>query len=108
MSFALLALICLAGIAGPLLAVSRRWGLPVVVGELLVGVAFGPMVAARLHPNEPTFAFLANVGFALVMFVAGSHIPVADRRLRQANARRTLQLGPQTLSALMALAPGSH
>jgi Kef-type K+ transport system membrane component KefB len=27
---------------------------------------------------------VANVGFALVMFVAGSHVPVGDRRLRQA------------------------
>jgi Kef-type K+ transport system membrane component KefB len=84
MSFASLALICLVGIAGPVLAVPPRWGLPVVVGELLVGIAFGPMGLAQLHPTQPTFAFLANVGFALVMFVAGSHVPVSDRRLRQA------------------------
>ena len=84
MTFALLALICLAGIAGPLLAISHRWGLPVVVGELLAGIAFGPMGAGRLHPTESTFAFLADVGFALVMFVAGSHVPIGDRRLRLA------------------------
>jgi Kef-type K+ transport system membrane component KefB len=84
MSFATLALICLVGIAGPVLAVPPRWGLPVVVGELLVGIAFGPMGLAQLHPTQPTFAFVANVGFALVMFVAGSHVPVGDRRLRQA------------------------
>jgi Kef-type K+ transport system membrane component KefB len=84
MSFALLALICAAGIAGPLLAVSHRWGLPVVVGELLVGIVLGPIFLGRLHSTEPTFAFLANIGFALVMFVAGSHVPVGDHRLRQA------------------------
>lgn len=84
MSFALLALVCLAGIAGPLLAVSRRWGLPVVVGELLVGMLLGPMGVGRLDPTAPTFAFLATIGFALVMFVAGSHVPVGDRGLRHA------------------------
>jgi Kef-type K+ transport system membrane component KefB len=84
MSFALLALVCLAGIAGPLLAVPRRWGLPVVVGELLVGIGLGPMGVGRLDPTVPTFAFLANIGFALVMFVAGSHVPVGDPRLRHA------------------------
>ncbi|GAA2673201.1 cation:proton antiporter [Actinoplanes palleronii] len=84
MSFALLALICAAGIIGPLLAFPRRWGLPVVVGELLAGVALGPMVLDRLDAAEPTFALLATIGFALVMFVAGSHVPVGDPRLRQA------------------------
>ncbi len=84
MSFAILALICAAGVVGPLLAVSHRWGLPVVVGELLVGIAVGPMVLNRLDPTEPTFAFLAQIGFALVMFVAGSHVPISDRRLRGA------------------------
>ena len=84
MSFALLSLICIAGVAGPLLAVSHRWGLPVVVGELLVGIALGPMGTGSLHATEPTFAFLANVGFALVMFVAGSHVPVGDKRLMHA------------------------
>lgn len=84
MSFGLLALICLAGIAGPLLAVSRRWGLPVVVGELTAGIALGPMGAGLLDAGEPTFAFMATIGFALVMFVTGSHVPVADQRLRRA------------------------
>ena len=84
MSFGALALICLAGISGPLLAVPRRWGLPVVVGELLVGIVLGPMGTGSLHAAEPTFAFLANIGFALVMFVAGSHVPIRDVRLRRA------------------------
>lgn len=84
MTFTLLSVICLAGIAGPLLAISHRWGLPVVVGELLVGVVLGPMVLGTVHATEPTFAFLAAIGFALVMFVAGSHVPVGDSRLRNA------------------------
>ncbi len=84
MTFAVLALISAAALAGPLLAVSHRWGLPVVIGELLAGIALGPMGAGALNSAEPTFAFLADVGFALVMFVAGSHVPVGDPRLRAA------------------------
>ncbi|HEX8970918.1 cation:proton antiporter [Oryzihumus sp.] len=84
MSFTLLSVICLAGIGGPLLAISHRWGLPVVVGELLVGVVLGPTVLGAVHATEPTFVFLAEIGFALVMFVAGSHVPIGDARLRQA------------------------
>jgi Kef-type K+ transport system membrane component KefB len=84
MSFGLLSLITAAALVGPLLAVSHRWGLPVVVGELLLGIALGPMVFGRLNSTQPTFAFLANVGFALVMFVAGSHVPISDARLRRA------------------------
>src|SRR6478752_2469702 len=83
-TFTLLSVVCLAGIAGPLLAISHRWGLPVVVGELLVGVVLGPMLLGAVHATEPTFAFLAEIGFALVMFVAGSHVPIGDSRLRAA------------------------
>jgi Kef-type K+ transport system membrane component KefB len=84
MSFALLALICAAGVLGPVLAVPRRHGLPVVVGELMVGVALGPTWLNLVQADQPTFTFLADLGFALVMFVAGSHVPVRDRRLRAA------------------------
>lgn len=84
MSFAVLAVVCLAGVLGPVLALPRRWGVPVVVGELLAGVLLGPVGTGTLHAAEPTFAFLANVGFALVMFVAGSHVPIGDPRLTTA------------------------
>lgn len=84
MSLALLALISVAGLAGPLLALSRRWGLPVVVGELLAGVALGPTALGLLDAADPTFTFLADVGFALVMFVAGSHVPIRDPALGKA------------------------
>jgi Kef-type K+ transport system membrane component KefB len=83
-SFGLLSLISAAALAGPLLAVSHRWRVPVVVGELVAGILLGPMVLGRLNATESSFSFLANVGFALVMFVAGSHVPIRDRQLRQA------------------------
>jgi len=41
MTFGVLALIVLAGLAGPLLSLGRQALIPVVVGELLAGVVIG-------------------------------------------------------------------
>jgi len=82
MDFATLALIALVGLLGPLLALPRRWYLPVVLGEMLAGLAFGSTGLRVLHAGNATFTFLANIGFALVMFVAGSRVPVRDPNLR--------------------------
>jgi Kef-type K+ transport system membrane component KefB len=82
MSFATLAVISVVALLGPLLALPQRWHVPVVVGELAAGVLLGPTGVGFLHPGDPTFAFLADIGFGLVMFVAGSHVPVRDTRLR--------------------------
>lgn len=84
MSFATLALISAAALLGPLLAAPGRWNVPVVIGELAAGIALGRTGSGTLHPDDPTFTLLADVGFALVMFVAGSHVPVRDVRLRPA------------------------
>ncbi len=83
MSFGTLAVICLVGILGPLLALPSAWHVPVVLGELLAGVLVGPTGAGWLHPGNEAFTFLADMGFALVMFVAGSHVPVRDPTVRQ-------------------------
>ena len=40
-SFGQLTLIILAGLGGPLLSASRKFVIPVVVGELLAGIALG-------------------------------------------------------------------
>ena len=76
MTFGVLALIVLAGLAGPLLSSGRRALAPVVVGELTAGVVIGRSGFGWLNPNEPTTAFLAEVGFAMLMFVAGMHVPL--------------------------------
>ena len=82
MDFATLALIALVGILGPLLALPRGLHLPVVLGELAAGIVLGQSGLRVLHASDSTFTFLANIGFALVMFVAGSHVPIRDQRLR--------------------------
>lgn len=83
MDFGTLALIVAAGLLGPLLAARRTWHIPVVVGALLAGVLLGRTGLQLLDTTDPTFTFLADIGFALVMFVAGSHVPIRDGRLRQ-------------------------
>jgi Kef-type K+ transport system membrane component KefB len=82
--FATLALIGLVAVLGPVLATPRGWHLPVVLGELIAGIALGRTGTHTLHTGNGTFTFLADVGFALVMFVAGTHVPVRDARLRSA------------------------
>ena len=84
MTFGTLAVISLIAVLGPLLALPRRWHQPVVLGELLAGIFLGPTGLNWLHAQDGTLTFLAQIGFALVMFVAGSHVPVRDPRLRTA------------------------
>jgi Kef-type K+ transport system membrane component KefB len=83
-SFATLALIAAIGLLGPLLAFPKSWHLPRLLGELIAGIAFGATGINWLHAQNPTFTFLAAIGFALVMFVAGSHVPVRDASMRTA------------------------
>jgi Kef-type K+ transport system membrane component KefB len=81
-SFAVLAVISTVALLGPALALPERWHLPVVLGELLAGIALGPTALHVLSATDPGFSFLAEVGFALVMFVAGTHVPLRDPSLR--------------------------
>src|SRR5450830_624301 len=90
MSFTLLALIVLVGLLGPAFAGRASWNLPVVIGELLGGVLIGASGLRLLDSAEPTFTALANIGFALTMFVVGSQVPVRDPAVRSALGRGAL------------------
>jgi len=83
-SFLDLAIVCAVGLAGPLLATPRGWHLPVVLGELLAGAVLGVSGLGILDASDAVFTFLGHIGFVLVMFVAGTHVPVRDPRLRPA------------------------
>jgi Kef-type K+ transport system membrane component KefB len=84
MSFDTLALISAIGLLGPVLAMRESWRLPVILGELFAGIIFGASCFHVLNAEDPTFSFLADVGFAVVMFVAGTHVPVRDPDVRPA------------------------
>jgi Kef-type K+ transport system membrane component KefB len=89
--FDTLALLAVIGMAGPLLAAVPRLGIPVVAGELVAGIVVGRTGFGIVDASDPTFTLLANVGFALVMFVVGTHVPVRDSTLRGALPKALLR-----------------
>jgi Kef-type K+ transport system membrane component KefB len=112
MNFTMLAVIVLAGLVGPLLAYPQGWHVPVVVGELFVGVLLGRTGLGYLNAADPTFSFLAEVGFGLVMFVAGTHVPVRDPSLQGSLVRGTARAalvgaGSAALGVILASAFGT-
>ena len=86
MSLGDLALIVAAGLAGPLLAASRRAFVPVVVGEILAGVVLGRSGLDVVHADNATLSFLAEAGFAMLILTVGMHVPLRDRRLRRSDS----------------------
>lgn len=106
MNFATLALICAVAILGPVMSL-QRWSLPVVLGELLVGLVFGATGLGILQADDPTFTFLAQVGFALVMFVTGTHVPLRSPYLRAGlrhGSLRALAVGALAVPAGLGIA----
>lgn len=89
--FDTLALLAVIGMAGPLLAAVPRLGIPVVVGELVAGIVVGRTGFGIVDAADPTFTLLANIGFALVMFVVGTHVPVRNTTLRSALPKALLR-----------------
>jgi Kef-type K+ transport system membrane component KefB len=95
-TFGLLALITTAGLAGPLLAALPRLGLPLVVGEVAAGVVLGRTGLGWIDAGEPTTAFLSEVGFAMLMFVVGTRLPLRDPGLRDS-------VRPAAMAALLTM-----
>jgi Kef-type K+ transport system membrane component KefB len=102
-SFGQLTVIVLAGLCGPLLSASRRVLVPVVVGELLAGIALGKTGLGVVKAADPTIAFLGNLGFAVLMMVAGMHVPLRNRALLGSLGRGAVAVA---LSAVFAVAGG--
>ncbi|MFI9507429.1 cation:proton antiporter [Nocardia sp. NPDC052566] len=84
MTFSTLALVVALGLLGPVLALRTSWHVPVILGELVAGIVFGATGFGVLNSDDAIFAFLADIGFAVVMFVAGTHVPVRDPAVRSA------------------------
>ena len=80
--FHTLALLAVVGFAGPLLASLPRLRLPAVVGELVAGLVVGKTGFDVVDVTDPTFQLFANIGFALVMFVVGTHVPIRGGEVR--------------------------
>jgi Kef-type K+ transport system membrane component KefB len=80
-SFGDLLVIVLAGLGGPLLALTRRLFVPLAIGELAAGALVGRTGFGAVHPSAPITAFLASVGFAMLMLTVGMHLPLRERQL---------------------------
>ncbi len=87
MTFGILTLIIACGLAGPLLSGASRLAVPVVVGEIAAGVLIGRTGLREIDTGDPTIVFLSDAGFAMLMFVVGTHLPLRDPGLRQALRR---------------------
>jgi Kef-type K+ transport system membrane component KefB len=106
-SFSILALIGAVALLGPLLALPQRWRIPVVIGELAGGIAIGASGFGLVKASDPTFTFLADLGFGLTMFVAGSHVPLRDSRLRPVLLVGLVRaLGVGLIAAILGIALG--
>jgi Kef-type K+ transport system membrane component KefB len=80
-SFETLLVIVLAGLGGPLLGLSGRRFVPVMIGEILAGMLVGRTGLGAVHPANATVSFLGEVGFAMLMLTVGMHLPLRDRRM---------------------------
>src|ERR1035441_7071093 len=90
MDLGLIALICAAALLGPALTLFSRGAVPVVVGQLLAGVILGRTGTRILDPSKSDLALLYDIGFAMLMFLVGMHVPLHDQRLRSALRRGAL------------------
>ena len=99
MDFRTLAIISVVALLGPLLATPRRWNIPVVIGQLAAGVIVGRTGFGLIDATDPTLTLLADVGFALIMFVAGTHVPVRAGAIRAALATGLVRAILVTVSA---------
>ena len=105
MSYGTLALIVAIGLLGPALALlPTRVAPPVVIGEIAAGIAFGHTGTHTIDATQPTLAFLADIGFALLMFIVATNLPLRDARIRGA-ARRGLLATALTVAGAIALSP---
>ena len=107
--FHTLALLTAVGLAGPLLASVPRLRIPVIIGELLAGLIIGRTGFGVVDAANPSFQLFANIGFALVMFVVGTHVPVRGGELRSALPRalaRAVAVGGVAVALGVGLAAG--
>src|SRR5947208_6401153 len=89
--FHTLALLAVIGMAGPLLASLPGFRVPIIIGELVAGLVVGRTGFGIVDHTDPTLTLLADIGFALVMFVVGTHVPVPDKALRAAIPKALLR-----------------
>jgi Kef-type K+ transport system membrane component KefB len=91
-------------------AISRRCGQPVVIGEILAGIALGPtllgqVAGPRLFPAAvlPSLTTVADIGLVLYMFAVGMDL---DRELVQGKLRVAAGVAAGATALPLALGSG--
>ena len=116
----LIQLVAILGTARLLALVLRHFGQPPVIGEMLAGIALGPMVFGALAPQAQAFLFapsslsaldgLSQIGLVLFMFIVGAELRLPGGAKRHLGASGMVG----TLSVLLpfalgiAISPGLH
>jgi Kef-type K+ transport system membrane component KefB len=98
--FAQLTMLMLAGLMGPLLAYGRRGLVPVVIGELIAGFVLGRTGFDVINSTSAPLPVLSAIGFAMLMFTAGTHVDVGSPAIRQGFARGVLALAVVAVTAI--------
>jgi Kef-type K+ transport system membrane component KefB len=98
--FAQLTILMLAGLAGPLLAFGRRGLIPVVIGELIAGFVLGHTGFGVIDSAAQPLPVLSAIGFAMLMFTAGTHVDIGSPAIRQGFARGVLALAVVAVTAV--------
>ncbi|MGO2654608.1 MAG: cation:proton antiporter [Pseudoclavibacter sp.] len=98
----LLTLLAITVIAllGPVLSWVTRWRAPVLVGQILGGLLIGSAGLGWVDAGDSMFTLLADLGFALTMFVAGSQIPVRNPELRPLLLKGLIRAAAVAVAAL--------
>ncbi|MBL0162628.1 MAG: cation:proton antiporter [Xanthomonadales bacterium] len=116
----LIQLVVILGMARLLSIVLRHFGQPPVIGEMLAGIALGPMVFGALAPQAQALLFapsslsaldaLSQIGLVLFMFIVGAELRLPGGAKRHLGASGLVG----TLSVLLpfalgiAISPGLH
>ena len=98
--FAQLTILMLAGLLGPLLAFGRRGLIPVVIGELIAGFVLGRTGFGVIDSASQPLPVLSAIGFAMLMFTAGTHVDIGSPAIRQGFARGVLALAVVAVTAI--------
>lgn len=98
----LLVVLVLAFAVPVLLLRFRRFGIPIVVGEIVTGIVIGQSGLGLVPVDDPLLNLLAEFGFVFLMFIAGLEVDFSSlRRLNNVRrARAGLSLGPVSLGLL--------
>jgi len=99
----LLIVVFLAFIVPVFLSRFKQLRLPIVVGEILVGIIIGRSGFQLIPADEPILDFMAEFGFVFLMFLSGMEIDfssLSSSNKKMERAERSNKLGPLGLAGI--------